>query len=83
MKLDINQILVDLIEFEEKKVPVQIDQAASTVGKNVIVSNELRNRMIKPWQPEVSVWKENTWRKHRPEWRLTSGFLIEKYTRER
>jgi hypothetical protein len=83
MKLDVNPFLVDLIEFEEKKVLVRTDQAASTAGKNVIVSDELRNRMIKSRQPKVGVWKENTWMKRRPEWRPASSFLIEKYTRER
>jgi hypothetical protein len=82
IKLDVNPFLIDLIEFKEKKVLVRTDQATSTAGKNVVMSDELRNRMIKPRQPEIGVWKENTWRKRRPEWRPTSSFLIEKYTRE-
>jgi hypothetical protein len=35
------------------------DQAKATKGKDVVVFNELRNRMIKPHKPEIGVWKEN------------------------
>jgi hypothetical protein len=48
----------------------------------VVVSSDLRIRMMKLWQPAVGVWKRNVWRKHRPEWRPTSSFLMEKYARE-
>jgi hypothetical protein len=82
MKLDINPFPVDAIDFEEKKVLAQIDQASTTTGKNVVVSGDLRVRMMKPRHPEVRVWKKNVWRKCWPEWRPTSSFLIEKYTRE-
>jgi hypothetical protein len=83
MKLDINPFPIDAINFEEKKVLVRTDQATTTAGKNVVVSDDLRIRMMKPRHPEVGVWKKNTWRKHRPEWRPTSTFLMEKYARER
>jgi hypothetical protein len=78
MKLDINPFPVDAIDFEEKKVLARIDQASTTTGKNVVVSGDLRVRMMKPRQPEVGVWKRNVWRKHQPEWRSISSFLMEK-----
>jgi hypothetical protein len=62
---------------------VWIDQTATTAGKNVVVFEDLRIRMMKPRQPEVVVWKKKVWRKCRSEWRMTSSFLIEKYARER
>jgi hypothetical protein len=83
MKLDVNPFPVDLIDFGEKKVLVHSDKAKTMIGKNVVVSDDLRVRMMKPRQPEVGVWKRNIWRKNRPEWRPTSSFLMEKYTRER
>jgi hypothetical protein len=81
MKLDTDLFPVSVIEFEHKKVLVCIDQAATTRGKNIVVSDDLRNKMIKPQSPEVGVWRENTSRK--PTWRVkpTSSMLIEKYTR--
>jgi hypothetical protein len=51
------------LDVEEKKVLVQTDQVESTKGKNVIVSDELHNRMIKPRSPQVGVWKENVARR--------------------
>jgi hypothetical protein len=30
-----------------------------TKGKNVVISDERRNRMIKPHNLEIGVWKEN------------------------
>jgi hypothetical protein len=48
----------------------------------VLVSDELKSQMVKPKSPEVGVWKENLPRKPRSTWKLTSSFLIEKYTRE-
>jgi hypothetical protein len=36
-----------------------MDQAETTKGKNVVVFDELRNRMIKPHNPEIGMWKEN------------------------
>jgi hypothetical protein len=48
MKLDVDLFPVDMIEYGEKKILVQTDQARTTEGKNMIVLNELRNKMIKP-----------------------------------
>jgi hypothetical protein len=38
---------VNMINFEEKKVLVRTSQADSTRGKNVVVSDEPRARMMK------------------------------------
>jgi hypothetical protein len=52
MKLDTNPFLVGMVNLEEKEVLVRSDQAGTTTGKNVIVSNDLSNKMIKPRNPE-------------------------------
>jgi hypothetical protein len=82
MKLDTNLFPVNVIEFEQKKVLVRTDQAEATKGKNMIVSNELRNRIIKPWSPEVGVWKENVRRAPARRIKPTSNMLIDKYLRQ-
>jgi hypothetical protein len=46
---------VDMINFEEKRVLVRIDQAATIEGKRVVVSDDLRQRMLKPKNPEPSM----------------------------
>jgi hypothetical protein len=81
--LDLDPFPVDLINFEEKKVLMCIDQAESTKGKNMLVSDQLRLRMMKPNNPEAGVWKKNVQSKSRKEWRPTSKFLMEKYARQR
>jgi hypothetical protein len=58
-KLDVDPFPVDMINFEEKQVLVCMHQANTTKGKWVVVSDELRNRMLKPKSPEVRVWKKN------------------------
>jgi hypothetical protein len=58
-KLDVDPFPVDMINFEEKQVLVCMHQANTTKGKRVVVSDELRNRMLKPKSPEVRVWKKN------------------------
>jgi hypothetical protein len=50
-----------------------------TRGKNVVVSDELRNRMIKPRSLERGVWKENIDRRPACRVKPTSSMLIEKY----
>jgi hypothetical protein len=42
-----------MVEPMDKKVLVRTDQAEMTTGKNVVVSNELYNRMIKPHNLEI------------------------------
>jgi hypothetical protein len=65
MKLDTYPFLVDMINFEEKRVLVQSDQAESTRGKNMVVSIQLTTSMMMPRNPKASVWKENVPKKLR------------------
>jgi hypothetical protein len=60
MKLDTDPfpMNVNIINFEEKIV-VRTSQAESTHGKNVIVSDALQVRMIKPKSPDPRLWKTN------------------------
>jgi hypothetical protein len=83
MKMDTDPFPVDVINFEEKKILVRSDQAVSTRGKNVVVSDQLRMCMMKPKNPETGVWKENLPRKPRRNWKPMSSFLIEKYVQQR
>jgi hypothetical protein len=48
-----------MVELKHKKILVRADQAETTKGKNVVISDDLRNRMIKPHNPEIGVWKLN------------------------
>jgi hypothetical protein len=59
MKHDTNLFPIGMVELMNKKILVRTDQAEMTKGKNVVVSDDLRNQMIKPHNPEVGVWKEN------------------------
>jgi hypothetical protein len=82
MKLDIDPFPVGMVELMDKKVLVHTDQAEMTKGKNMVISDELRNRMIKPHNPKISVWKENVLRKLAKRVKPTSAMLIEKYQRQ-
>jgi hypothetical protein len=55
MKLDMNPFLVGMVELMNKKIPVRTDQAETTKGKNVVVSDDFHNRIIKPHNPEVGM----------------------------
>jgi hypothetical protein len=79
MKLDMDPFPVGMVELEHKKILVCTDQAETTKGKNVVVSNDLHNRMIKPHNPEIVMWKENVQRKPARRVKPTSAMLIEKY----
>jgi hypothetical protein len=83
VRLDVDPFPVNMINIEEKRVLVCTDQAESTKGKKVLVSNQLKLRMMKPKNPEAGVWKENVQKKARREWQPTSSFLMEKYARQR
>jgi hypothetical protein len=48
----------------------------------VVVSDDLRNQMIKPHNPEVGMWKENVQRKPARKVKPKSAMLIEKYQRQ-
>jgi hypothetical protein len=82
MKLDTDLFPVSMVELMDKKVLVRMDQAETTKGKNVVVSDELLNRMIKPHNPEISVWKENILRKPANRVKPTSAMLIENCQRQ-
>jgi hypothetical protein len=79
MKLDTDPSPVGMVELMDKKVLMRMDQAETTKGKNVVVSDELRNWMIKPHNPEIGVWKENVLWKLAMRVNPTSAMLIEKY----
>jgi hypothetical protein len=55
MKFDTNLFPVGMVELMNKKVLVRTDQAETTKGKKVVIFDELRNRMIKPHNPEIGV----------------------------
>jgi hypothetical protein len=59
MKLDTDPFPIGMVELMDKKVLVRTDQAKTTKGENVVVFDELCNRMIKPQNPDIGVWKEN------------------------
>jgi hypothetical protein len=48
MKLNTGPFPIVMVELMDKKILVRMDQAETTRGKNVVVSHELCNRMIKP-----------------------------------
>jgi hypothetical protein len=48
MELDIDPFPVNMINFEEKKVLMWTDQTSTTKGKNVVISDELKVRMMNP-----------------------------------
>jgi hypothetical protein len=71
-----------MVELMYKKILVCTDQAETTEGKNMIVSNDLRNWMTKPHNLEVGVWKENVLRKPAKRVKPTLAMLIKKYQRQ-
>jgi hypothetical protein len=81
MKLDTDSFPIGMVELEQKKILLRTYQAETTKGRNVVVSDDLRNQMIKPHNPEVGMWKENVQRKPARKVNPTSAMLIEKYQR--
>jgi hypothetical protein len=79
MKLNTDPFPIGIVELMNKKVLVRMDQAETTEGKNVVVSDEMCNRMIRPPNPEIGVWKENVLWKPAKRVTPTSVVLIEKY----
>jgi hypothetical protein len=53
-----------------------------TKVKNMVISDNLCNRMTRPHNPEIGVWKENVQRKPTKRVEPTSAMLIEKYQRQ-
>jgi hypothetical protein len=56
MKLDMDPFPVGMVKLIDKKVLVHMDQAEMTKAKNVVIFDELRNRMIMPHCPEIGAW---------------------------
>jgi hypothetical protein len=79
VKVNTDTFPVGMVELMDKKVLVCTDQAETIKGKNGIVSDELCNRMIKPHNSEIGVWRENVLRKLARRVKPTSSMLIEKY----
>jgi hypothetical protein len=63
----------------DRKVLVLMDQAETTKGKNMVISEELHSQMVKPHNLEIGVWKENVLQKLAKRVKPTSAMLIEKY----
>jgi cytidylate kinase len=82
MKLNIDPFPIGMVELMNKKVLVHTDQVETTKGKNVVISDELHNWMIKPHNPEIGMWKENVLWKPAKRVKPTSAMLIEKYQRQ-
>jgi hypothetical protein len=81
MKLDTDPFPVGMVELMDKNILVRMDQAEMTKGKNVVISDEWHNRMIKPHNPEIGMWKENVLQKLAKRVKPTWAMLIEKYQR--
>jgi hypothetical protein len=61
MKLDKDSFPVNMnmVEHDWKKVLVQPSQAELTKGKEIIIGEEWRPRMIKPKSPTDGQWQKN------------------------
>jgi uridine kinase len=82
MKLNTDSFLISMVKLMDKKVLVHTDQTEMTKGKNMVVSDELRNRMIKAHNLEIGVWKENVLQKLAKRVKPMSAMLIEKYQQQ-
>jgi hypothetical protein len=82
MQLDMNPFPVGMVELAHRKILVWSSQADTTKGKNVIVSDDFRNKMMKLHSPEVGIWKENVGRRSAQRVKPTSDMLIKKYLRQ-
>jgi hypothetical protein len=81
MKVDTDPFPVGMVELEQKKILVCTDQAETTNGRNMVVSDDLRNQMIKPHNPKVGMWNLNVQSKSARKVKPTSAMLIEKEQR--
>jgi hypothetical protein len=82
MKLNTGPFPVSMVEVEHKKILVHTDQAETTKGKSVVVSDDLCNCIIKPHNLEIGMWKESMQRKPAKRVKSMSAMLIEKYQRQ-
>jgi hypothetical protein len=55
MKLDTNPFPISMVKLMDKKVLVCMDQAQMIKGKNMVISDELHNRMIMSHNPEIGM----------------------------
>jgi hypothetical protein len=79
MKLNTDPFPIGMVELMFKKVLVRTDQAEMTKGKNVVISDELRNRMFKPHNPVIGMWKDNMLWKLSKRVKPVLAMLTEKY----
>jgi hypothetical protein len=79
MKLDTDPFPIGMVELMDKKVLVRTDQAETTKDKNMVIFDELCNRLIMPHNPEIGVWKENMLQKLAKRVKPMSAMLIKKY----
>jgi hypothetical protein len=82
MRLDVDPFLVNTVGFGEKRILVHSDESDTAKGKNVVMSDELQNKMIKPHNPKVGVWKQNVRRSLMRKAKPNSEALITKYARQ-
>jgi hypothetical protein len=81
MKLDMDPFPVGMVKLMDKKVLMRTDQAEMTKGKNMVISDELCNWMIKLHIPKIGMWKENMMWKPAKRVKPMSSMLIGKYQR--
>jgi hypothetical protein len=81
MRLDTDPFPFGMVELMDKKILVRMNQAETTKGKNMVISDELRIQMIRPHNSEIGVWKENVLQKSTKRIKPISAMLIEKYQR--
>jgi hypothetical protein len=81
MKLDKDPFLtnMNLVELDGKKVLVQPSQAESTKGKEVVIGEERRLRMIKPKSLKDGQWQTNEEGKPQQCPKATFSILMDKY----
>jgi hypothetical protein len=82
MKLDTNLFPIGMVELEQKKILVHTEQGETTMGRNMVVSDDLCTRLIRPHNPEDGMWKENMQGKPGRKVKPTSAMLIEQYQRQ-
>jgi hypothetical protein len=70
---------MNMVELDGKKVLVRPSQAESTKGKEVVIGEERRLRMIRPKNPEIDQWKKNERSKPRSHPKVTFNILMAKY----
>jgi hypothetical protein len=81
MKLDKDPFLANMntVELVGKKVMVRSSQAESIKGKEVVIGEERRLRMIKPKNRRIGRWMKNEWSKPQSHPKATFNILMAKY----